>query len=247
MQRLHLMALVTLLLSACSYQHNTQEQPFLSGLQSSQRPLADKARDPYRKPAQIMDFARIEPAMVVLDLIAAGGYYTEVLSLKVGSKGKVYSHNSEFVRQARDGLFEKELEARLANGRLANVVRVNMELPELAIDQQVDAITMVLNYHDFYNYEQPLRLQILERLRQILKSDGHFLIIDADALPGDHDPQLHRIHHQRVKDDLLQAGFYLVDTSTALGNDKDDMRSHVFTESIRGRTNRFVFLFGKRA
>lgn len=40
-----------------------------------------------------MEFLSITPGMSVIDVIAAGGYYTEVLSLAVGSEGHVIAQN----------------------------------------------------------------------------------------------------------------------------------------------------------
>ena len=52
-------------------------------LASEDRAAADRARDAGRKPAEVVAFLGIGPGMTVMDLIAAGGYYTEVLSLAV--------------------------------------------------------------------------------------------------------------------------------------------------------------------
>ena len=56
---------------------------------SASRADADKARDAGRKPAYVVDFLGIDEGMTVIDLIAAAGYYTEVLSHAVGASGKV--------------------------------------------------------------------------------------------------------------------------------------------------------------
>ena len=53
------------------------------------RPEADKARDAGRRPAHVLDFLGIEDGMTVIDLVAAAGYYTEVLSHPVGPNGRV--------------------------------------------------------------------------------------------------------------------------------------------------------------
>lgn len=96
-----------------------------AALASEDRAAADRARDAGRKPAEVVAFLGIGSGMTVMDLIAAGGYYTEVLSLAVGPTGKVYSQNPPRVLQFRDGANEKALSARLADGRLPNVERVN--------------------------------------------------------------------------------------------------------------------------
>ncbi|MEQ9563162.1 MAG: hypothetical protein RLN69_11620, partial [Woeseiaceae bacterium] len=80
------------------------EEPDLkSKLASTDRPQADRDRDEGRKPADVIEFLGIEPGMRVIDVIAAGGYYTEVLSLAVGPEGLVVAQNTDRVLQFRDG------------------------------------------------------------------------------------------------------------------------------------------------
>ena len=80
-----------LALSSNLYAHNTDhmENSFAEALNDESRPTEDRQRDQGRKPQEIMQFAGINPGMRVLDIIASGGYYTEVLSHRVGSKGEV--------------------------------------------------------------------------------------------------------------------------------------------------------------
>lgn len=56
------------------------------------RSAEDRLRDRVRKPIEVMEFLGVEEGMTVLDVIAAGGSYTGVLSAAVGPSGKVYSH-----------------------------------------------------------------------------------------------------------------------------------------------------------
>ena len=56
-----------------------------SALTDSSRADADKARDAGRMPAHVLTYLGIGSGMTVMDVIAAGGYYTEVLSIAVGA------------------------------------------------------------------------------------------------------------------------------------------------------------------
>ena len=96
-----------------------------ASLASESRSAEDRARDAGRRPAQIIEFMGIKPGMRVIDVIAAGGYYTEVLSLAVGASGSVVAQNPQAVLEFRDGANEKAISARLAGNRLPNVSRVN--------------------------------------------------------------------------------------------------------------------------
>ena len=77
-------------------------------MQSAQRSEADKNRDASRKPQKVMQFFGVEQGMTVLEIISSGGYYTEVLSHRVGESGKVYAHNNKFMLEVFEGRFGKE-------------------------------------------------------------------------------------------------------------------------------------------
>jgi len=64
-------------------------------LSSTARPAADRARDPLDHPAELLRLAGIKPGMQVADLMAADGYYTELLSRIVGQKGHVLMLNND--------------------------------------------------------------------------------------------------------------------------------------------------------
>ena len=108
-------------------------EKFRALLANPDRSAEDQARDAGRKPAEVLEFLQIGPAMTVIDLIAAGGYYTEVLSLRVGSEGRVYAQNPALVLKFRDGANDKAMTARLADDRLKNVIRWDHEFDDLGI------------------------------------------------------------------------------------------------------------------
>ena len=56
-------------------------------LAASGRSDEDKARDTARRPAEVLAFLGVEPGITVMDLLASGGWYTEVLSVAVGAGG----------------------------------------------------------------------------------------------------------------------------------------------------------------
>src|SRR5689334_9381974 len=55
------------------------------------RPPEDVARDPARKPAQMVAFAGVRPGDRIVELIPGGGYYTRILARAVGPRGRVYA------------------------------------------------------------------------------------------------------------------------------------------------------------
>jgi len=216
----------------------------MSAMQSSDRSYEDKARDENRKPDKVMEFFGIKPGMEVLEILASGGYYTEVLSHRVGSAGRVYAQNNKFILEIMNGRFAKEFAARTANNRLNNVIHHQNELNEIGLIKKIDVVTIVLNYHDFYsNIPKEKRINILKDLKATLKPGGVLGLIDMESGTKVHNKDLHRIHHQHVRNEFKEAGFVLEAEADFLKNTEDDYSKMVFDSSVRGKTDRFVFRF----
>lgn len=239
--------LSTLALVGCNSTQNsnniTSIQAFEQQLQQSDRPEKDKLRDAGRKPAQVVDFFGIEPGMTVLEVLSSGGYYTEILSEKVGSNGQVIAQNNRFILDVFNGRFAKEFEQRFDNNRLNNVDHYVKEFTEFDLNNQVDVITIILNYHDMYsNFSQTKRAKVLAQMKQALKPGGTVGVIDIESKHGNQ-KALHRISADLVIKDFTEAGFVLDSEAEFLKNPADDYSKMVFDPSVRGKTDRFVLRF----
>ena len=211
------------------------------------RAEADRARDAGRKPAEVIAFLGIEPGMNVIDIYAAGGYYTEVLSLAVGSDGHVAAQNPAFILQMREGVNDKAMNDRLAGDRLPNVSRLDKELADIvAADGPFDAGITALNFHDIYNNAgEEGATATMSVIFAALKSGGVFGIIDHEGVEGNDNKALHRVQVADVIRVAEAAGFSVDGSSNVLNNSADDMTQGVFTEGLRGNTNRFVLKLRK--
>jgi predicted methyltransferase len=216
-------------------------------LASPERPEADRARDAGRRPADVIAFLGVEPGMTALDLIAAGGYYTEVLSLAVGPEGRVYAQNPPFVLKYRDGANDKALTARLAGDRLENVERLDRDLAELELAAgSIDVAITALNFHDVYNGRGPeVAESFLAAVYRLLSPGGVLGLIDHAGNPGADNEGLHRIEEGRVDAAVRAAGFEIEAKSDLLRNPVDDHTRNVFDPEIRGRTDRFLMRLRK--
>src|SRR5262249_5978279 len=105
------------------------------------RDADDKALDAGRRPDQILSFFGVAPKMNVAEIIAGGGYTTELLARVVGPSGKVYAENPQ---DMMDKYFGKEWAARLAkpiNSKVVSFVHpVDDPLPPEAKDLDVVVI-----------------------------------------------------------------------------------------------------------
>lgn len=209
------------------------------------RSSADKQRDSSSKPVETIALMSIKEGMTVLDLLGGSGYFSELLSQQVGAKGKVLLHNNK----AYMPFVGKDLEARLADGSLKNVVRYDRELDQLGLQENsLDAVFFVMGYHDMYHVSPGWKIDdkdLMGQIKKALKPNGLMLVIDHSGPLGSKLAQAqdnHRIDEDFVKTSLTGFGFEVVKQSDLLRNPADPRNNSVFDPSIRGKTDRFVFV-----
>ena len=113
----------------------------------------------------------------------------------------------------------------------------------------MDLVWISLNYHDLHGFFAPADVaKINKAVFAALKPGGVFVVLDHVATAGSGiaaTDTLHRIDPERVKADILAAGFKLDKQSTILANAADDHSKNVFDPSIRNHTDQFLFRFKK--
>ena len=243
MNRKHSWPIVALAFVVALAQHaqaqDEQVTRMRAALAAPDRPAENKARDAGRKPIETVQFFGIETGDTVVDMIAAGGWFTEVLSAAVGPTGKVYSQNPPFLVQADA---EKAL-----HERLRNVEAVHVPLDQAGIAGKVDAVVTAQNLHDIYNGfgDQPggeaPAVDFLKALYAVLKPGGTLGVIDHVGVAGQDNAALHRMLPQQARDALTKAGFTIEAESTLLANPADDHTKGVFDPAIMGHTDQFMF------
>jgi predicted methyltransferase len=248
--RLDPLVLIPLLIAgllACASTPSVDADGLRKALDGAGRPEADLARDAGRKPADVVAFLGIAPGMTVVDLIASSGYYTEVLSVAVGPKGRVYAQNPPFVLELRDGANEKAITKRLAGGRLPNVERLDRDLGELGLTPgSIDAALTGLNFHDLYNGRgREAADGFLMAVKAFLAPGGVLGIIDHQGIAGQDNDALHRVQESLVVEAAKAAGFEVEASGEMLHSPSDDHTQNVFAPGVRGKTDRFVLRLRK--
>jgi predicted methyltransferase len=213
----------------------------------------DRVRDPLRRPDLVLSFFEIEPGMTVLDLFSGGGYYTEIVSRIVGEGGKVVAHNNDaYLAYAKD-----TLDARFTDGRLPNVERLTSEANTLSLPANTfDAALALLTWHDFYYLDEENgwpsidTSALISELCSALKPGAILGVSDHVAAAGS-DPrvtgqELHRIDPARIKADLNGSCFEFEGEISALRNPDDDLSQSMYSEGIRGKTDRVVYKFQRK-
>ena len=214
------------------------------------RPAADKQRDALDHPAELLRLAGIAPGMHVADVLAGGGYYSELLGYIVGPSGKVLLINNA----AYDG-WSDDLNARLAANRLPNVEHLTVDLNHMNLPaHSLDAVLLVKVYHDLYwvssKGEWPAIDvdSVLTQLARALKPGGKLLLVDHSAKAGtgaSAATPLHRIDEAYAIKDFEAHGFKVVAKSDLLRRADDARDQLTYKGPMVGKTDRFVVVFRK--
>ncbi|MFT6294292.1 MAG: putative methyltransferase [Glaciecola sp.] len=199
------------------------------------RPAADKERDVNRKAPELLAFMGLQSGMTALDLIAIGGWYTEVLSYAVGDSGKVYMQNSESPFVERNMPIIND---RLA--RLSNVEHWMSPVSDIPAGS-VDFVMTALNFHDVYNPDPAAAQGFLGQIANVMKTGGILAVVDHEGSAGADNETLHRIAFDDAVMALVASGdFALLSTSDMLNNPADDHTKGPFDESLARNTDRFA-------
>ncbi len=204
----------------------------------------DRARDAARQPAEVLVAAGIERGMTVMDLASSGGWYTEVLSVGVGDAGTVYAQNAPEWLEWDDRRYDKAITARLADGRLANVERIDVAVGDSGLAAgSLDAALTALNLHDYYYLDsEEIAVQFLSAIRNLLKPGGFVVIIDHRGAEGADNATLHRMTEDLARSVTEAAGLEVVASPQMLRRPDDDHTLNVFEPDIRGKTDRFILI-----
>tara|TARA_R110002073_G_scaffold11648_6_gene52786 strand:+ start:3376 stop:4134 length:759 start_codon:yes stop_codon:yes gene_type:complete len=205
----------------------------------------DLQRDAVRKPVEVISFLGIEEGMSVLDVYAAGGYYTFILSRAVGPNGKVYAQNTEVGLSFQEGRLNitqgQAFEQKLKQGNLQNVIHKLSSVQALDVPaNSLDAILMTLFLHDLYNSSPERAVGTLRHLRSLLKPGGILGITDHIGVDSGDNLHMHRMQMRQAIDVAVRAGFSIVEESDLLRNPSDDHTRHVFHPSLERNTDRFL-------
>ena len=213
------------------------------------RDVTDFVRDQARKPVEVLDFLGIEAGMTVLDLYAAGGYYTFILSKAVGPEGIVYAQNTprglRFEEDRQDISQGEALDNKIREGNLSNVRQIIRRLDDIGLaPESLDLVIVAQTLHDYYNPNPARALEMLFKLKTLLNPGGVVGITDHVGLPGRDNRDLHRMEIQQAIDVAEEAGFQ-VETSELLRTASDDHSRNIFDPRLNRNTDRFLLKLRK--
>jgi len=208
---------------------------FMEKLESDARPLEDRERDGSRRPYQIMKLLGVNAGMTAVDVGAAAGWYTRVLSAAVGPTGKVIMQEGPRAMQQNNGQGPKDIAASLGN------VEVSFEDLGNVGSNVADVAVTALNLH---HADDARGTAAMKDLFTVLKPGGVAAVIDH-AASANTPANTHRMMASTARGWIEAAGLEIVTESDVLHTTADDhMMSSVAPELGRD-SDRFVFVVRK--
>ncbi len=250
--RLHMpiIALLALGMSVLSYGQTLDGETLENALRAPGRDVNDRIRDPQRKPVDTLLFLQLKPGMRVLDLYAAGGYYTYILAKAVGPEGLVYAQNSPSGLNLEEDRGERSrsdaLMARITAGNLDNVERLERPVNDLGLAaNSIDFILISQILHDYYNSHPQRALNMLQQLNSILKPGGIIGVIDHEGLAERDNRRLHRLPKAEAISIIEAAGFVVEAQSDLLANPQDTHVRSIFDPMLNRATDQYLLRLRK--
>ena len=215
------------------------------------RPADAVALDAARKPVEVLAASGVKPGDNVIDVMAGGGYYTELLSRVVGPKGHVTAiEPPAFLDDPKALSAWDELTKHDTNVTLQKALPADAQFPA-----GMNVAFFHLTYHDLYWQSEKYHFPRMDpaafnaRLFQAMKKGGTVIVIDHVGVAGmdarDQADKTHRIDPAVVRADFEKAGFRFAGASPVLQTAGDDPTKLVFDPAVRGKTDRFFYRFTK--
>ena len=156
----------------------------------------DPGRDAWQKPQEVIQALALSPTATVADIGAGSGYFSMRLARMLPG-GHVYAVDTE-------PAMVKHLAERAKGEGLKNVTAVAGRADSPALSARIDQVLLVDVYHHIEHRERYFRA-----LRESLNTNGRVAIIDFRLDSPDGPPRSARIAPERVKAEMIKAGYVL--------------------------------------
>ena len=165
----------------------------------------DPKRDAWQKPHEVIQALKLKPDAIVADIGAGTGYFAVRFAHRV-PKGRVLAVDTE-------PDMVKFLGERAKRENLGNLTAVAGEPGNPRLPEKADLVILVDVYHHIEKREAYFR-----QLQQSLKADGRVAVIDFTMDSPEGPPPGARIAPDRVKTEMLAAGYAVAQEHMFLPN-----------------------------
>jgi SAM-dependent methyltransferase len=184
--------------------HHTSQHRFQDA-EAWAKKFDDPKRDAWQKPHEVIQALKLKPDAVIADIGAGTGYFA-VRFAHMLPKGRVFGIDTE-------PDMVKYLGERAKRENLNNLTAVAAEAGNPRLPEKADLIILVDVYHHIDKREAYFR-----QLQQSLKPEGRLAVIDFTLDSPEGPPPKARIAPERVKKEMLSAGYALTQEHGFLPN-----------------------------
>jgi len=253
MRRILAVLTLTLLTSSTTslFAQGSIEQEVQRAMASDIRTAQDKARDPYRKPDQVLAFFGLEDDMRVIEIWPFGGWYSKILGPVLRENGMLYTTQPDL------GSYSDGLEPTLALPGMDRVEKLDYNGRDRqgdrdmwigpAGDWDVDPVDMVLTFQNYHNLNYEDRMNLNEAIFNAIKPGGIYGIVDHARRHNQADARFNgrRVDPVLVIKEVQESGFVFEDYSDLLAMPDDALALEVGQPEVSGKSDRFVLKFRK--
>jgi predicted methyltransferase len=249
-------SIILSLLCILSFQISAQpisatQQKVIKAMASDIRTTADKSRDIYRKPAQVLEFFGLDDDMRVIEILPFGGWYSKILGPVLRDNGQFYTTQPEL------GSYSDALNPTLALPGMDRVIKLDYNAREknsprdLFIgtggDWDIEPVDMVLTFQNYHNLNYDDRMALNRSVLNALKPGGTYGIVDHTRRHNQPGARFNgrRVDPVMVIKEVQESGFMFKDFSDLLAMPEDQLTLEVGQAEVSGKSDRITLLFRK--
>lgn len=199
---------------------------YAAALAGAHRSAANRARDPYRHPAETLAFFGLDPAMTVVEVSPGGGWYTEVLAPLLADHGKLYAAHVNPASNERAAQAVASFKEKLASSPVYRTTEVTSfgknDYDALAPAGSADMVLTFRNVHNWYMGD--FAGDAFKAFYKALKPGGVLGVVDH-RLPEDRPDAAMKSSGYMKRSTIIAlaeaAGFKLIGESNINANPKD--------------------------
>jgi predicted methyltransferase len=227
------------------------EEELHTAMEADIRTDQDKARDEFRKPAEVLAFFGLKKDMRVIEIWPFGGWYTKILGPVLRDQGKLYTTQPDLGSYSEALVPTLELQGMDRVEMLDYKGREKQNPRDMwvgpADEWEVDPVDMVLTFQNYHNMSYKDRTALNQIIFNALKPGGIYGIVDHTRRHMQENARFNgrRVDPVLVIKEVQDSGFFLEDYSDILAMPEDALSLEVGQPEVSGKSDRFILKFKK--